>query len=70
MFKNKWRKRAFYIWVVGIPASIIFGILKNLNLFYPMADYLFIFSIVVNLFGLVLLKIGGRPEPNSSPEPR
>lgn len=45
MFRNKWRKRTFWIWVVCIPLLLAGGVVKKL---YP-----------TNLLSTILLTIGG-----------
>jgi H+/gluconate symporter-like permease len=60
MFRNKWRKFVFYLWVVTIPLSIVGGILRQLNLFYPYATPIMLVGIFGALAGLVILKTLGR----------
>jgi len=60
MFRNKLRKSAFVIWAVAIPAALVGGLLKSLQIADPLSNLMIAGGIAASIFGLILLKAGGR----------
>jgi hypothetical protein len=60
MFQNRFRKSAFYIWMVAIPTALIGALMKSLHAADPLSTALILGGIAGSLLGLILLKAGGR----------
>jgi len=58
MFKNKWRKITFYIWVICIPLALLGGFLRGYN--PRIFTVLLTVGIIGAAAGLVILKTLGR----------
>lgn len=56
MFKNKWRKITFYIWLVSIPCVLVGGFLREYGVAFTA---LLVAGLIGSIVGLVILKVLG-----------
>ena len=57
MFKNKWRKTTFYIWLISIPCALDGGFLREYSASFTV---LLVVGLIGSIVGLVILKeLGG-----------
>ena len=57
MFKNKWMKTTFYIWLISIPCALAGGFLREYSASFTV---LLVAGLIGSIVGLVILKeLGG-----------
>jgi len=56
MFKNKWRKTTFYIWLISIPCALTGGFLREYSASFTV---LLVAGLIGSIVGLVILKVLG-----------
>ncbi|MCD6210943.1 MAG: hypothetical protein J7J01_08695 [Methanophagales archaeon] len=56
MFKNKWRKTTFYIWLISIPCALGGGFLREYSASFTV---LLVAGLIGSIVGLVILKVLG-----------
>ena len=56
MFKNKWMKTTFYIWLISIPCALAGGFLREYSASFTV---LLVAGLIGSIVGLVILKVLG-----------
>ena len=62
MTENQFRRIAFWLFVIFIPAALIGGLMKYLNSGSGPGSILILIGMIGALIGFILLKIAGPPK--------
>ena len=62
MFRNRWRKTAFYIWIITIPTALTGAMLYVVHAPESLATGMIGAGIAGSVIALFVLKAGGSPQ--------